>query len=227
MIVVALAACGGKAKIPPPAPHAKIVAEAAPKPAKGLDVFELLHEVDGQVPGLEALSTKRQPDRTRCGGLRVVTTRDPNKPIAKEDEDFAALFELSFPQGLDFADGPNRAGSLDRFNQWVAEVTRTADVARQHYAALTQHADETGRVIAVARLVQIHLRIAQLFLRAEMPVDVRSGEFAANKQTAFCGKMAETAEAMLAGAEQAAAACASHVPSGSTAWWASVCRRWR
>ncbi len=233
-LAIVLAACGGKrpvVKAPPSDEAAKVTPapdKTAPAPvetASAIDVFGRLGDADGPVPGLEAVSTRRQPDPTRCGGIQVVVTRDPDQRTAIDDADFLALYQISFPTHLDFTDGPARKASLERFDQWIADLSRLGAAARAHYGSQTQTASETGRVIAGARLVQIERRVASLLVRAEIPVDVRTGEFAEDKKAAFCAQIANAAETMLAGAAQAETTCAEHAKTLPPGWWTAVCSR--
>ncbi len=181
-----------------------------------------LRDVDGPVPGLDAFVTRRQRDANHCSGTSIATTRVANKAIAKGDEPLAALFELSYPRGLDFSDA-HRAASQERFERWLTDLRRVGGAATEHYERAIGKADARAKVIALARLVQISYRVASTVARAELPLDVRTGELAAEKIEAFCDRLAEVAEPLLAQAESAAARCAEAARGVPAGWWTPNC----
>ena len=60
-------------------------------------------------------------------------------------------------------------------------------------------------------------------MRAEIPVDMRSGEHAADKQGAFCDNLAEVAQPLLAHADDQVKDCARRAEKLSAGWWTHVC----
>jgi hypothetical protein len=249
LLLVVLAACGGASPEPRQPPQQQAAVEQNQEPGEptrspgtgdapvGPEVappqappaqppprslVPRLRDADGPVPGLDAFATKLKQDSKHCGGSSLVTTRVPGKAIAKDDQLLAALFEISSPKGLDFSDA-KKAASERRFQIWLADMQRAGGAARDHYIKTLATADARAKIIALARIAQIQYRVASSMVRMEIPADVRSGEFAAEKIDAFCDKLAEVAEPLLTKAEEAATACAaasSGVPAG---WWAAIC----
>jgi len=57
----------------------------------------------------------------------------------------------------------------------------------------------------------------------EIPLSVRSGEFAADKIGVFCDKIEEMAEPILIRSESAAKVCADQASWMQPGWWTNVC----
>jgi hypothetical protein len=125
----------------------------------------------------------------------------------------AKVFALTFPTGLDFDPDPKKktkkAASLAKFNDFVENMKKVSGDARKFYEGwLTDDKrDAEAKVRAVARIVQIHTRVASLLVRAEIPKDVRSGEFRDEKVSAFCDQMMQVAEPLVAQSEEATRVC--------------------
>ena len=79
------------------------------------------------------------------------------------------------------------------------------------------------KVDAAARLTQIPRYFAGLLVRAEIPLDMRSGELALEKRDAFCDAMANAAEGLLGQATEAARACTTLGEALPASWWTPVC----
>jgi hypothetical protein len=99
--------------------------------------------------------------------------------------------------------------------------------AQDHYKSALADKDPAVKVAATARMSQLAYRISSLLARAEIPLDVRTGDFAADKKAAYCDQLAELAEPLLSSAEHAAQACRSLADASKLApgWWDAVCRR--
>jgi hypothetical protein len=72
-------------------------------------------------------------------------------------------------------------------------------------------------------MAQLYRHAAGLFVHAEIPVDVRTGDAAADKIAAYCHMMSEIAVPLLARADEAATQCAEHARKLDPGWWMSVC----
>lgn len=170
-------------------------------------------------------SIKRVPDATYCGGSKIVTLRRKRK-LAPDDQPLADVYALAFPTGLDFdPDRPAvKQASLTRFNSFVETMMRTGKSATDHYTATATGTDPRARAQAAARIAQVQLRLASLIVRAEIPRDVRTGEFAADKIAAYCDKMNEVGEPLVERGEEALGRCAALVADApSSGWWVDMC----
>jgi hypothetical protein len=206
----------------PPAAEPPPAAPPAP-PAKPL--YERLRDADGKVAGLAGFSIKRKADAKHCGGIAIVTTR--SKKVAKADAPLAAVYKLEFPRGLSFDPDPKHAkkreASMKKFQAFLEELNTVAGDARKHYEQQLTDGDPTAKVAAAARIAQVMLRTASLIGRAEIPADVRTGEFADDKVKAFCDLLVQTAEPLQARGEEAMAICAEKSKDIAAGWWNDVC----
>lgn len=241
-----LAACGGGAKTAEPADTAKAepamsnvygpaelaggdgkVVVEEPPPPKGPPIWERIRVTAGPVPGLEAFSVELEDSRTHCGGTRLITTRNKKKKIAKTDQALADYFAVEYPLGLDFTEGEKAKQSMATFDTWLSKYVELGKTANTQYEGeLLSAKDGAGKVAAAARIAQLRYRFSSVLAYAEIPVDVRSGKFAAEATEAFCGRMAEVAEPLLARADEAVRICAEKAQSVTvkkSVWWQQVC----
>jgi hypothetical protein len=195
-------------------------------------IFDRLRDDSGEVAGLPGWKIQRKPDKNRCGGIAIVTIRGKKK-LAADDQPMAKVFALEFPKGLNFSPDPRdkkvKEASLKRFNDFAMSMTALGSEGRNFYEktiklASAENLAET-RVRAAARITQIQMRLASVVARAEIPKDVRTGEFAAEKIEAFCDKMAEVSEPLLVNAEQAMTVCAEVMANAPLGWWTAVCTK--
>lgn len=198
---------------PPPAP----LAPAAP-PAKPF--AERLLDPEGPVPGMPGFSITRKPSKQHCTGIEIVTKR--SKKVSKDDAPLAEVYALEFPKGLSFDpnDATKREASMKKFSDWLENMRRVAENAQQHYEKALDAKQDPA---AVARIAQIVARLSSLIARAEIPADVRTGEYAAEKILAYCDAMQQAAEPLLAKAEDAIAVCATQASGQPAGWWTPVC----
>ena len=244
-LVIVAAACGGSSKRPEPQPTAPPPVKPAepetvgvygdpktlppappplpPKPDKpaGPPIYDRLHDVDGAVAGLTGFSTRRMRDPKRCGGFSIIVKKA--KKVAPSDAKIAAMFALEFPAELDFAE-PKKAGSLLKLNAWVETMTKTMADANTHYQGLFAATDLGVKAAATARLAQLYFRAASLVARAEVPVDIRTGDNADEASIAYCDVIGSKAEPMLALGLQALEACQKHTRVAPAGWWADLCK---
>ncbi len=245
-----LAACGGGAKSAAPAEStaqpvetAKVEPEGAmsdaspqknleteveaPPPPKGPTIWERIHVTAGPVPGLDAYSVALEASPNHCGGKQLVTTRNKKKKIAKGDQALADYFAVEYPPGLDFTEGEQATRSMAAFDAWLGKYLELGKKANTQYEGeLTASPELSNKVAAAARLAQISHRLAAVLAYAEIPVNERSGEYAAETTEAFCSRMAEVAEPLLARANEAVTACADKAQSVTlkkSVWWQQVC----
>ncbi len=233
--------CGGEASKPPaspkPAPASPPAArvdswdpptpeagaqpgEPEPPPPPPKPFADRLLDADGPVPGMAGFSITRKPSKKHCTGIEIVTTRP--KKVAAEDALIADVYAIEFPKGLNF-DANNekkREASMNKFNDWLEDMKATAEKAQKHYeASLAANKD----LASVVRIAQITARLASVIGRAEIPPDVRTGQYPDEKIAAYCDAMKAAAEPLIARAEEALRICAEKSAGQPTGWWTSVC----
>ena len=206
---------GGPSTAAPPA--------SLPQPDPKL-VLDQLRDTDGGIAGMPGFAIKRRPSKKHCGGVAIVTMR--SRRVAPDDEPIAAIFALEFPRALSFDMQRNdrRKASIRKFNAFVDKLTKVVGTTGKHYEAIVAGGgDAAVKVAAAARLAQMYTRLASLFARAQVPGDVRTGQFAAEKMEAFCDALLTKAEPFHAMAEQAMAVCADQAKAAPAGWWNEVC----
>jgi hypothetical protein len=150
--------------------------------------------------------------------------------VAEADKDFEAYLSLTFPQNLNFDPDPKKkaesAKSLKRFNDWVEQKKKIGGAATAKYEGVLAIKDAANSITAAARLGQISQNFSDALFTAEIPKDVRTGEFADEKVEAFCDKMTEVAEPLEAASLNAYGVCLSK--STELGWfsdWSKMCER--
>jgi hypothetical protein len=208
-----LGACAEHDAAPTPVTKPTIV-----ETVDNLTLAQRLRDEPGPVAGLP-FQIKRDVDRTHCDGFVITAT-----PTGSTTEPIAPVFALRFPTGLDFS-AANKSASITRFDKFVADMTGLGATARTTYMTTmtAKSSTMTERVIAAARIVQMERYIATMLVHAEIPLDVRTGEYADEKTTAFCDRMKEIAEPIVLTSEGAAKVCSDHAASVPRGWWTPVC----
>jgi tetratricopeptide (TPR) repeat protein len=148
--------------------------------------------------------------------------------FATADKDYEAYLALKFPANLNF--DPNNkaiaAKSLKRFEDWVKDKQKIGAAATEKYAGILAIKDAANSIAAAARLGQISQNFSDALFTAEIPKDLRVGEFAEDKVDAFCDKMTEVAEPLEARSLEAFSVCLSK--STELGWfseWSKLCER--
>lgn len=198
-----------------PSPH-------PPRPPALEDVLPWAGPVAG-LPGYKITVTK---DANHCGGKKMVVTRPSKKPLL--DAEQAAVFELQVPTGLSFDPAPEKKAqtqkSLKRFNDFLAQMRKVSGAARDFYSAkIAAKVDEETVLASTARIVQMQVHLARLMRYAEIPKDVRTGEFADEKKAAFCDQMDQVVAPISDAARAAFEKCQPSAARFPDAWWAPVC----
>ena len=215
LVAVVLVGCAGDPEAPAKTPV------TTPIPTT-LSMFERLHDAAGAVAGLPGFQITHRVDPDHCGGLAVEVKRDTAAPA--DDAALADVLAIAFPTSLDFSE-KSRAASVAKFNTWVEDMHARGSAARKTYSdrLLANDATDVERVTAAARIVQLQRHLASTIVRAEIPLDVRSGEYAAEKTEAFCTRLTEVAEPIMLAAEGAAKVCAEGAAKAGPGWWTRVC----
>jgi TolA-binding protein len=148
--------------------------------------------------------------------------------VAEADKDFEAYLALKFPANLNF-DPQNKAvaeKSMKRFTEWVTEKTKVGGSATKKYEGVLGIKDAANSITAAARIGQISQNFSDALFTAEIPKDVRTGEFADEKVEAFCDALTEKAEPLEARSLEAYGVCLNK--STELGWfsdWSKMCER--
>ncbi len=185
-------------------------------------VREAMQEFAAAAKEFEKTSGKTGGDE---GGARYYYAQSK---LAQADKDFESYLDEKFPQGLNF-DPKNKAiseKSLKRFNDWVANKTKVGGKATSQYESILGIKDAATSIAAAARIGQIQQDFSDALFTAEIPKDVRTGEFADEKVEAFCDRMTEVAEPLEARSLEAFGVCLNK--STELGWfseWSKLCER--
>jgi tetratricopeptide (TPR) repeat protein len=150
--------------------------------------------------------------------------------VAEADKDFEAYLGQPFPANLDFDPDPKKKAiaekSLKRFNEWVATKRKGQDTLTEKYKGVLAIKDNANSIHATARLGQINQNFSDALFTAQIPQDVRSGEFADEKVEAYCDKLTEVAEPLEANSLTAYGVClAKSTELGWFSDWSKLCER--
>lgn len=150
--------------------------------------------------------------------------------FAEADVDFEKYLDIKFPANLNFDPAPEHKAikekSLKRFEEWLKQKGKASTDAAGKYANILAVKDAANSIAAAARLGQINQELADQLFTAEIPKDVRSGEFAEDKIDAYCDALAEKAEPLAARSLELYGACLSK--STELGWfseWSKLCER--
>jgi len=150
--------------------------------------------------------------------------------VMEADRDYEAYLNLKFPQNLNFDPAPEHKAikekSLKRFNEWVEQKKKVGGSATSKYEGVLAIKDAANSIAAAARLGQISQNFSDALFTAEIPKDVRTGEFAEDKVEAFCDQMTTIAEPLEAASLNAFGTCLSK--STELGWfsdWSKMCER--
>ena len=148
--------------------------------------------------------------------------------LADADVALERYLATKFPTNLDF-DPSNKAlqkKSLARFDEWLAQKGKLGDAAKTKYEAVLAMKDSAASIAAAARIGQIAQNFSDALFTAEIPKDLRSGPYAADKVEAYCDKLTEEAEPLEAKALEAYGICLRK--STELGWfsdWSRLCER--
>jgi tetratricopeptide (TPR) repeat protein len=150
--------------------------------------------------------------------------------VAEADKDFEAYLEIRFPVGLNFDPAPEHkaiaAKSLKRFNEWFAHKDKLGGSARTKYNTVLAIKDPANSITAAARIGQIAQNFSDALFTAEIPNNVRTGEFADEKVEAFCDALTEKAEPLESTSLEAYGIClAKSTELGWFSDWSRLCER--
>lgn len=150
--------------------------------------------------------------------------------FAEATVDFEKYLDLPFPTNLDFDPDPKRKAvrekSLKRFNEWFVKKTKAAETAAKKFDNVLQIKDAANSIAAFARLGQITQNFSDQLFTAQIPKDVRSGQFADEKVEAYCDALTEKAEPLaMASLEKYGVCLAKSTELGWFSEWSKLCEK--
>ncbi len=156
-----------------------------------------LHEAEAEFKAVTGEWDKHQgkisEDPLTQAGARYFYAQVKN---FEADQDFEKYLDSKFPTGLNF--DPNNkaiaAKSTKRFGDWFTAKQKLAQTAADKYAKVLDIKDQANSVEAAARLGQITQEFSDQLFTAEIPANVRTGEFAEDASAAFCDALTEKAQ---------------------------------
>jgi tetratricopeptide (TPR) repeat protein len=143
--------------------------------------------------------------------------------------DFEQFLSYKFPANLDFnKENPGKAKkSMKRFEEWITNKSKSGEQARVKYEKLIfDIKDPANAIAAAARIGQIQQNFSDALFTAEIPNDVRTGQFADEAVEVYCDTLMEKAEPLEAKSLEAFGACLK--VSTDLGWfseWSKLCER--
>jgi tetratricopeptide (TPR) repeat protein len=150
--------------------------------------------------------------------------------VADADRDFEAYLDIRFPQGLNFDRSPEKkavlAKSNKRLDEWFNQKKKLAESTKGKYGGVLAIKDNANSITATARIGQISQNFSDQLFTAEIPKDVRTGEFADEKVEAYCDRLTELAEPLETLSLEAYGVClAKSTELGWFSDWSKLCER--
>ncbi len=148
--------------------------------------------------------------------------------VAEIDKELENYLGLAFPANLNF-DPQNKSiadKSMKRFNEWVEKKKKGRDTLSAKYLDILKIKDAANSITATARIGQINQNFSDALFTAEIPKDVRTGEFADEKVEAYCDRLTEVAEPLETDSLTAYGVCLQK--STELGWfseWSKLCER--
>ncbi len=171
------------------------------------------------------------PKPTHCGAdvapfaVKLAAKPDKYEPVLALDGELKKYFAITFPTGLDFDPGNKVVlqRATKRFNDWYAAKSQAAEQLSTKYAAILGMATNEQKIEVAARLGQVTDELAHELATAEIPGNVRRGEFAVEASKAFCEALTDKAEPLFTAAAEKYRVCADTAKQQSisndwTAW---------
>jgi len=140
---------------------------------------------------------------------------------------FETFLSFKFPANLDFNKGNagKAKNSMKRFEEWIKNKSKSGEQARVKYEKLIfDIKDPANAIAAAARIGQIQQNFSDALFTAEIPKDVRTGQFADEAVEVYCDTLMEKAEPLEAKSLEAFGACLK--VSTDLGWfseWSKLC----
>lgn len=138
----------------------------------------------------------------------------------------ATFLAIELPTGLSFsAETPSlRKRSEARFKEFLKEADEAAAQASEAYASIINRNPAADiKLAATAQTARIQIHYAQLIDSIEIPLDVRTGPFAADSIDAFCDEMHKKTKPIAERGRKAAQSCLA-MSQDSTSPWNRICK---
>ena len=116
--------------------------------------------------------------------------------LVKAERDYEQYLALQLPTGLSFDKNQPAlaARSQKRFGDWFKSKLDKGVAIRKQYDAVIALADGPTTIAAAARVGQTLQNFSGQLFRAEIPIDVRTGPYAAEASESYCDALTEKAE---------------------------------
>ncbi len=144
------------------------------------------------------------------------------------EKDYETYLAMKFPTGLNF-DPKNKAladKSMKRFTEWFETKAKAGSSAREKYEGVIGVKEAANAIASAARLGQVQQNFSDQLFTAEIPTDVRTGEFADEKVEAYCDALTSKADPLEAASLNLFGACLRK--STELGWfsdWSKLCER--
>lgn len=168
------------------------------------------------VPGTIGLRQRTVALRNACvTSTTVITQVRPGDAPA-----LVAAMQLRPIRGLSL-DQRRAAASIRRFETWFARSLAVVEAAiTAAHAEAASASRPVDRVVALASIVQVNQRLAEVLRSAEIPADVRSY---AEATAVYCDALEEKAATIDAQANAARRVCADAAAHILPGWWTPIC----
>lgn len=114
------------------------------------------------------------------------------------EEEYEAFLNINFPKGLDFDPRNQRKlkSSQKEFEGWLKDKSKLAVKATKMYDEVKEIKGGGAHyaIAAAARMGQISQNFSDALFTAEIPTNVRTGQFAEDKVDAYCDQLTTEAE---------------------------------
>jgi hypothetical protein len=184
------------------------------------DLLAKLPIAAGPMAGAKHLVVQTAAVATVCGGTDVWVEAKPTKAPGLFTPGVVAALTMRFPADLDFTrtDQATPPPGKVQLDAWLELFKNNMSQARTELVAAVKAGGSTEalKTEAVAINALLSRRAAELFVRASIPVNVRT---IADAPAVYCDTIANKAEPLLVDMEQNCAAIA-----GSTGWWTVLCQ---
>ncbi len=149
--------------------------------------------------------------------------------FTKADVEYEKFLSYKFPANLDF--NPNNESiakkSMKRFEEWITGKAKAGQAAREKFEDLIFNVkDAQNAIAAAARIGQIQQNFSDALFTAEIPSNVRTGQYADEGVEAYCDALMEKAEPLEAKSLEAFGVCLKvSTDMGWFSEWSKLCEK--
>lgn len=175
-----------------------------------------------------AISEMERVNKKTGGDERAALFFYATAKVGLAEKDFEDYMAIEMPTGLNFDPRNDSLAkkSHQRFDAWAESKSKVGGKAREQYEAVIGLHDGSTSIQAAARLGQIAQSFSGQLYRAEIPANLRVGEFAEDASQAYCDALEEKATPLEKRALNAYETCVNE--STKLAWfseWSRLCER--